>query len=63
MKRQKLVLLLLTVFCITEKNVWAQSKTSQSSKVEPFVVNDNVKEIIVVFKTHFDIGYTRKHYN
>lgn len=60
MKQPKFALLLLTLFCIAEMDVWAQAKTPQPSQEEPFVRNDKVKEIIVVFKTHFDIGYTHR---
>ncbi|WP_276504724.1 glycoside hydrolase family 38 C-terminal domain-containing protein [Terrimonas pollutisoli] len=60
MKQSKLVLLLLTVCFFIVKNGLAQTQGPQSSQVEPFVRNDKVKEIIVVFKTHFDIGYTHR---
>lgn len=46
----KHILALLLFFCIISfKRMQAQEKEE---------VNPNVKEIIVVFKTHFDIGYT-----
>ncbi|AOW10779.1 glycoside hydrolase family 38 C-terminal domain-containing protein [Flavobacterium gilvum] len=60
MKQSKLFLLLLAAFCICENSVLAQTKISENSKGEPFVRNNNVKEIIVIFKTHFDIGYTHR---
>jgi len=53
MHKLKLVIFFLTVVCFAENNVWAQ-------KAENTSINKNVKEVIVVFKTHFDIGYTHR---
>lgn len=45
----------LTLLTIASLDLRAQTQPSDTAKVNP-----RVKEIIVVFKTHFDIGYTRR---
>src|SRR5688572_24250052 len=50
MKKIKLIFLLL--FSIA---VFGQNKPSDTTSINP-----NVKEVIVIFKTHFDIGYTHR---
>src|SRR6188768_1567536 len=50
MKELKLILLLF--FSVA---AFGQNKPSDTVSVNP-----NVKEIIVIFKTHFDIGYTHR---
>ncbi|MFD1818163.1 Glycosyl hydrolases family 38 N-terminal domain-containing protein [Pseudarcicella hirudinis] len=60
MNKSKLVLLFLTILCIVINNALAQTAKPQSKQPDSFVRNDKVKEVIVVFKTHFDIGYTHR---
>ena len=50
MKEIKLIFLLLFSVAVYGQN-------NQSNKQS---VNPNVKEVIVIFKTHFDIGYTHR---
>jgi alpha-mannosidase len=56
----KLFLTFLIVLCIVKNNVCAQTTVVQNKKADIEAVNKNVKEVIVVFKTHFDIGYTHR---
>ncbi|MCU7552547.1 hypothetical protein OCK74_25740 [Chitinophagaceae bacterium LB-8] len=58
MSRTKLVLIALLLFSTAGMTVCAQSIAQKNKLSVPFEKNDKVKEIIVVFKTHFDIGYT-----
>lgn len=60
MKSPKLALLFLAMLCNAENDAVAQVTAAKTAEAEPFVKNDKVKEIIVVFKTHFDIGYTHR---
>jgi len=50
MKEIKLIFLLF----------FSVSAFGQNQQSDPMSVNQNVKEIIVIFKTHFDIGYTHR---
>lgn len=45
----------LIIFLLFNIAAFGQNKQSNLAKVNP-----NVKEIIVIFKTHFDIGYTHR---
>ena len=60
MKKTKLALLVFLGLCIVETTICAQSSFKKNKPPESFVANKQVKEIIVVFKTHFDIGYTHR---
>ncbi|WP_143774109.1 glycoside hydrolase family 38 N-terminal domain-containing protein [Niastella vici] len=60
MKKSKLLFFSLSILCIVENNVWSQTTIPRKKQPDNFVLNNNVKEIIVVFKTHFDIGYTHR---
>ena len=46
---RKVILLITIVICLT---------AVASMAADPEKINPNLKEVIVVFKTHFDIGYT-----
>jgi hypothetical protein len=60
MNKPTLALLALSGLCMVETAVCAQSLFQKNKPPEHFAVNKQVKEIIVVFKTHFDIGYTHR---
>ncbi|HKO80057.1 MAG TPA: hypothetical protein VJU78_06675, partial [Chitinophagaceae bacterium] len=60
MNKPTLALLALTGLCMVKTTVCAQSSFKKRKPAESFVANKQVKEIIVVFKTHFDIGYTHR---
>ena len=59
MNRLKVVTLSL-LMGIVISNAIGQSSIKKNKQPESFVPGKQVKEIIVVFKTHFDIGYTHR---
>ncbi len=60
MKKARLALLLLTTLYIAGNNAGAQTTLLKKGQSDDVVPGSHVKEIIVVFKTHFDIGYTHR---
>lgn len=60
MKKFKIALFLLLLLRIATERVLSQVPLQKSRHVKDSIVNTPVKEIIVVFKTHFDIGYTHR---
>lgn len=46
---------LVILFMLSGINLDAQSHNTEDQSI-----NSNVKEIIVIFKTHYDIGYTNR---
>lgn len=54
------ILFSLLFFTAVQNHVSAQPQVQQNKEGGAVQRNQNVKEIIVVFKTHFDLGYTHR---
>ncbi|HEY6083405.1 MAG TPA: hypothetical protein VIU45_08110, partial [Chitinophagaceae bacterium] len=52
---RKIVFILLTAFT----GIMVKTSFGQSAQLSPAPANQEVKEIVIVFGTHFDIGYTK----
>lgn len=50
----------LLLLNLTVSTICAQSAPQKEEQIESFKPSKAVKEIVVVFKTHFDIGYTHR---
>jgi len=60
MNKRKVSIVLFVLLMMTAKTGTGQPAWKKSRPKEDTVINTRVKEIIVVFKTHFDIGYTHR---
>lgn len=60
MIRLKPTALLFMLLYATVQHVFGQASLRSNKQSDSAVANTHVKEIIVIFKTHFDIGYTHR---